>query len=348
MLNSYEPTLIYLQEEDAIKAGATDMKMTLAATEKVHRLMGEGQIYNPPKSHLSLPLGTDTHTWQSFFNSMPCFIGGDVNVGGMKWAAEAKENAKVAGIPYGIDITILSDPKTVLPFCVLNGTLITAMRTGATAGLFAKYTAPEGTDTVTSIGCGVVGRCTVMAIAEAMPQVKKMYIADLDMSKAQDIIKEYQPKYPWLELIPATDTKAAAAKSQVIITQTTATKEFIDESWIAPGKSLVAVGALEVTPEVVLKSDIIVVDEWNQMITNEVRPVAVLHNQGKLVKSQTVDFTDVLLDPSKGRQNNDQFVYASALGLGALDIMISYEIFLKAKTEGIGTVLKMYDKPLWE
>ena len=44
MLNSYEPTFIYLQEEDAIKAGATDMKMTLAAVEKrlhgrkLHRL----------------------------------------------------------------------------------------------------------------------------------------------------------------------------------------------------------------------------------------------------------------------------------------------------------------------
>ena len=39
---------------------------------------------------------------------------------------------------------------------------------------------------------------------------------------------------------------------------------------------------------------------------------------------------------------------SSALGLGALDIMISYEMYLKAKAEGIGTVLKMYDKPLWE
>ena len=102
-----------------------------------------------------------------------------------------------------------------------------------------------------------------------------MYIADLDMSKAQDIINEYQPKYPWLELIPTTDTKAAAEKSQVIITQTTSTKEFIDASWVVPGTSLVAVGAIEVDPEVVLKSDIVVVDEWNQMITNESRPVAV-------------------------------------------------------------------------
>ena len=65
-------------------------------------------------------------------------------------------------------------------------------------------------------------------------------------------------------------------------------------------------------------------------------------------KEQTLDLTDLVLDPKKGRQSDDQFVYCSALGLGALDIMISYEMYLKAKAEGIGTVLKMYDKPLWE
>ena len=348
MLNSYEPTFIYLQEEDAIKAGATDMKLTLAATEKAHKMMGMGQVYNPAKSHMGLPVGSDMQTWESFFNSMPSFIGGDINIAGIKWAAEAKENAKVPGIPYGIDITILSDPKTVLPFCVLNGTLITAMRTGATAGLFAKYTAPSNTDTVTSIGCGVVGRCTVMAVAEAMPQVKKMYISDLDMSKAENIVKEYQPKYPWLELIPVTDSKAAADKSQVIITQTTSSKEFIDESWVVPGKSLVAVGAVEVTNSVAAKSDVLAVDDWNQMISLNARPVGALYYAGKITKEQVAEMTDLVLDPSKGRQNDEQFVYSSATGLSVLDIMISYELYCKAKAEGIGTVLKMYDKPLWE
>lgn len=348
MLNSYEPTLIYLQEEDAIKAGATDMKMTLEACEEVHRLMAVDQIYNPAKSNINLPLGATKRNWESFFNAMPCYIGGDVNIGGVKWAAEAKANAAIPGIPYGIDITILSDPKTVLPFCVLNGTLITAMRTGATAGLFAKYTAPSNAKTITSIGCGVVGRCTVMAIGECMPQIEKMYICDLDMSKAESIVNDLQPVYPNLKLIPTTDAKAAAMESEIIITQTTAKKEFIDTSWIKPNTSLVAVGALEVDPEVVLKSDVIVCDYWDQMITNAARPVAVLHREGKLQKEQTWDLTDIILDPKKGRANDEQFCYSSALGLGALDIMISYKMYLRAKEMGIGQILKMYDKPLWE
>lgn len=348
MLHTYDPSFIYLKEEDAIKAGAIDMKMTLEACEEVHKLMGEGQIANPAKTHTTLPLGSNKENWQSFFNAMPCYIGGDVNVAGVKWAAEAVKNGPVPGIPRGIDVTILSDPDTVLPFCILNGSLITAMRTGATAGLFAKYTAPSNAVTVTSIGCGVVGRCTIMAVAEAMPQIKKIYVADLDMSKADDIVKEYQPQYPNVELVPTDNPKAAAAESQIIITQTTSNREFIDMSWVKPGTSLVAMGEIEIDPEVVLKSDIRVNDYWNQLITHDTRPIAVLHRQGKLNKEDTWDLTDVILDPMKGRQNDEQFVFSSALGLGSLDIMISYKMFLRAKELGIGQILKMYDKPLWE
>ena len=348
MLHSYDPSFIYLQEEDAIKAGAIDMKMTLEAVEDVHKLIAQNQIFNPSKSHISLPLGSNKDNWESFFNTMPCYIGGDINIAGMKWAAEAKKNAITPGIPQGIDVTILSDPETVLPFCVLNGTLITAMRTGATAGLFAKYTAPSNTETVTSIGCGVVGRCTIMAVCEAMPQVKKIYVCDLNMEKAQAIVDEYQPQYPNVKLVATDDAKAAAMESQVILCQTTSNKEFIDTSWVKPNTSLVAVGNLEVEIDVVEKCDVIVVDLWEQILISDARPVAVLHKQGKLQKEDTVDLTDIILDPKKGRQNDEQFTYSSALGLGALDIMISYKMYLRAKEMGIGQVLKMYDKPEWE
>lgn len=348
MLNSYEPTFIYLQEEDAIKAGATDMKMTIEACEEVHKLMAEGQIFNPPKSHIGLPLGSGHSNWESFFNSMPCFVGGNVNVAGMKWAAEARKNATVAGIPVGNDVTILSDPNTVLPFCILNATLITAMRTGATAGLFAKYTVPSNYETVTAIGCGVVGQTTVMAIAEALPNTKKLYVSDLDMAKAEALVKDYQDKYPNMEMIATDNPKAAAAESEVIITQTTSKKEFVDDSWVKPNTALVQVGATEIEKSVVQKADVIVVDYWDQMVVFPGRPTTALFLEGKMKKEDTWDLTDVILDPSKGRQNDDQFTYCSAVGLGSLDIMIAYKIYLKALEEGIGQTLKMYDKPLWE
>ena len=120
MLHTINPEILFLKQEDVIKAGLLDMKEILAVTEKTYAMLGQGLIKNPPKTNTSIP---DKENWQSFFNAMPCYIGGDINIGGIKWAAESKKNATIPGIPYGIDISILSDPETVLPFCILDGTL---------------------------------------------------------------------------------------------------------------------------------------------------------------------------------------------------------------------------------
>ena len=171
MLHTINPEILLLKQEDVIKAGLLDMKQILAVTEKTYAMLGQGLIKNPPKTNTSIP---DKENWQSFFNAMPCYIGGDINIGGIKWAAESKKNATIPGIPYGIDISILSDPETVLPFCILDGTLITAMRTSAVGGLMAKYAAPSDADTACLVGAGVIGRTMISAVHEALPQIKTM------------------------------------------------------------------------------------------------------------------------------------------------------------------------------
>ena len=86
MIHSIDPGILFLQEEDVVKAGALDMKMTIAAVEKTYALLGQGQVINPPKTHIGMPIGSGAN-WNSFFNSMPCYIGGAINIGGTKWAA---------------------------------------------------------------------------------------------------------------------------------------------------------------------------------------------------------------------------------------------------------------------
>ena len=140
MLGTINPEILFLQQEDQIKAGLLDMKMILEITEDTYKMLGQGQIQNPPKVHLGIPEGTE---WESFFNTMPSYIGGDLNIAGIKWAAESKKNAITPGIPYGIDISILSDPVTVLPFCIQDGTIITAHSSellGCSAALLLNVT----------------------------------------------------------------------------------------------------------------------------------------------------------------------------------------------------------------
>ena len=75
MLGTINPEILFLQQEDQIKAGLLDMKMILKITEDTYKMLGQGQIQNPPKVHLGIPEGTE---WESFFNTMPSYIGGDM------------------------------------------------------------------------------------------------------------------------------------------------------------------------------------------------------------------------------------------------------------------------------
>ena len=343
MLHTINPEILFLKQEDVIKAGLLDMKQILAVTEKTYAMLGQGLIKNPPKTNTSIP---DKENWQSFFNAMPCYIGGDINIGGIKWAAESKKNATIPGIPYGIDISILSDPETVLPFCILDGTLITAMRTSAVGGLMAKYAAPSDADTACLVGAGVIGRTMISAVHEALPQIKTMYLCDIDVAKAEGIAKEYGDSLG-VEIIPTSDSKAAALKSQLIVGETTAPKPFMDTSWLTSGCGLVSMHSNEVMEDVFLKADGIVADYWTQL-KQHTNPLSKLTKEGKLDESQIMDLSELVLGTKKLRTSDDQFVAAASMGLGALDIMIAYQLYLNATEMGIGTKVNLWDKPLWE
>ena len=343
MLHTINPEILFLKQEDVIKAGLLDMKQILAVTEKTYAMLGQGLIKNPPKTNTSIP---DKENWQSFFNAMPCYIGGDVNIGGIKWAAESKKNATIPGIPYGIDISILSDPETVLPFCILDGTLITAMRTSAVGGVLAKYAAPSNATTATLVGAGVIGRTMVSAIHEALPQIKTMYLCDLDVAKAEEIAQEYSEKLG-VEIIPTSDSKGSALKSQLIVGETTARTPIIDKSWLTPGCGLVTMHSGEVCEEVFLSADGVAADYWTQL-KKHVNPLAKLTQEGKLDEANIIDLSELVLGEKKLRTSDDQFVAAASMGLGALDIMIAYQMYLNACEKGIGTKVNLWDKPLWE
>ena len=343
MLGSINPEILFLQQEDQIKAGLLDMKQSLAITEKTYQLLGQGQIQNPPKTHIGIP--PEPAAWDSFFNTMPCHIAGDLNIAGVKWAAESVKNASTEGIPYGIDITILSDPETVLPFCILDGTIITAMRTSAVAGVQAKHVAPSDTKTATLIGAGVIGRTMIMSICEAIPTLETIYLCDLDLPKAQEVAEEYKDKYG-VTIIASDDSKACAAKSELIVGETTAREPFMDASWVKPHSAIVCVAG-EAGEDIVKMADVCVVDYWKQMktFTNRVVPQAVTN--GIIKEEDLVEISELVLG-KKVRTSDDQFIFACSIGLGALDITFAYQMFKNAMEMGIGTTVKMWDKPIWE
>lgn len=344
MLHTTDSEILFLKQEEVIKAGLLDMKMILGVVDETYKLLGQGLIKNPPKVHMPIP---DQDNWNSFFNTMPCYIGGDVNIGGVKWAAESKANSPIPGLPYGIDITILSDPNTVLPFCICDGTLTTAMRTSAVGGTLAKHVAPSNTKVATLVGAGAIGRTMIMAVKDAIPTIEKIYLCDLDIKRAE-LTKQQCPYNDIVEIIPSTESKECALKSQLIVTETTTPKPIVDKSWIKGGVGIVSMASNEIAYEVGKDADVICIDYWDQMITNDRKVVTQLYNNGDITKDDVAQLGDICNGRKVGRTSDDQVCLGMSMGIGALDIMIAYKLYQEAVKMGIGTKVRLWDNALWE
>jgi ornithine cyclodeaminase len=175
-----------MKQEDVIEAGILDMEKVLEMVEKAFYLEGQGEIINPPKTVFGIPIGKEP---ESHFFAMPVYIGGDVNRPGIKWAAESMANARTGNLPMGIDLVILSDPVTVKPVAIMDGMVITAMRTAAAAGVAAKYLAPKGAKTAGFVGAGVIGRTMIMALKQVIPGLEEIRLCDLRLEKAEKLLR---------------------------------------------------------------------------------------------------------------------------------------------------------------
>jgi ornithine cyclodeaminase/alanine dehydrogenase-like protein (mu-crystallin family) len=116
----------------AIESLRLSMREVLAAVERGFALKGRGKTEMPPKPGI--------HTRPDcFIHAMPAYIQG-METAGLKWVSGYPPNI-AKGLPYITGLLILNDPETGVPLAVMDCAWITAMRTGASAGISAKYLA---------------------------------------------------------------------------------------------------------------------------------------------------------------------------------------------------------------
>ena len=336
-----KPEILFLKQEDVIAAGLLDMGMVIEVTEQTFRMIGEGKVINPAKTMLGLP---DNASWTSFFMSMPAFLAGDLRVAGFKWAAESKRNATVPGMPYGVDVVMLSDPDTVYPKAIMDGTLITAMRTSAMAGVAARHLARMDSEVACLVGAGVIGRTMIMAMHEVLPALKEIRLCDLDLKKAEALAGEFAGR---ARVVPAADLESAARAADVVVTETTSKTPFLKNAWLKPNVTVIQMSMYEIEDDVLLKADKVAVDNWEQLSHGVGTLIKKLHDEGKLKRDDVAEIQELVTGKKKGRESDDEKIACCTFGVGAVDIAVASRIYELALEKGVGQKLTLWDEPRW-
>jgi ornithine cyclodeaminase len=334
--------LLFLSQEDVVAAGGSDIKTVIDAEVKAYSMLDKGEAQDPvaPQIHF------EDDQAKRIMAIHPSWLGGDINVAGMKLGARAPDNPKELGLPSITSLIELIDPMTGHPFCVMDGTYITGLRTGATTGVALRYLGKKDYETVALLGAGVMGRAQAMAIASELKNVKDVRLYDIYQDKAETWAEEMK-EITGLP-IRAVHSAEECIRDADLIAPTTLVSvrdSYIQADWIKPGALCTNISDNDYTFEAVQKCDKIVIDGLKQFGI----PVTLgeMAKAGLLKPEDTFRIGAVVNGNAPARERDDEIIFFSALGMGIHDLMVGYTTYKLAKEKGLGTKLTLWKEPYW-
>ncbi len=320
---------LYLTQ-DEVKS-VLDMKSTLEAVESGFREMGLGNIEMPARVYLHFDKGV--------LIAMPAYMKG-LNAAGTKLVTVHPQNRKLHNLPAVIARIVLNSPENGVPLAIMDGTYITALRTGAAGATGIKYLSREDSKEVGVCGLGVQGRSQVMGLMEVRSNVKKVKVYDIIPEAKVTFVKEMKEKYPKVEFVSVGSTKEAVEDSDIVITCTPSPEPFIDGAWLKKGAHVSAIGAdtaakRELMTSVIERCDKLVVDFIPQaFVTGD---FAKPKEEGVIAEEDIhAEMGEIVAGKKKGRTSPEEITLFKATGLAIQDVGTAHKVYQLAKEKGIG------------
>jgi N-[(2S)-2-amino-2-carboxyethyl]-L-glutamate dehydrogenase len=331
---------IYLSQED-VRATGIDMPQVIRIIEKLLALHDEGKVNLPSK--VILDLGERE---RGRINAMPAHLGGDFEICGMKWIAGFPPNPVKFGIPRAHALIILNDSWTGVPLAIMDGTYISAMRTGAVTGVGAKYLANPDSQVAGIIGCGVQARTQIMAIKAAVPSVRLLKGYDIREAASREFAS-WVSKEIGIEAKAVGSAREAVEGSDIVATVTVANEPIVKDAWLKKGAFFSHVGSYQEEEEaVVFNADKVVVDIWHEVIHRGTPLLAKLYKAGRIKDDRIhANIGEIVRGKKPGRTSREERIFYSPLGLGSEDVAVASFVYREAKKKGLGVSLKLWDAP---
>ena len=340
--------VLWLSQEDVIAAGGLDMATIVDDVEEVFRLYGARDYALPKK--VSLEWGDDPPPGEqrNHVNLMPGYIGGRFNVAGLKAIASFPRNPFGHNLPRASALIVLHDVEVGLPLVVMDGTLISAMRTGAVSGVGAKYLALEDVTRVGLIGAGVQSRTQLMALRVTRPSIQHVVIFDIRRDRSEAFAAEMSERLG-LDIHVAASAEEVARGAEILVTATTNIAEpIVRHGWLAPGSFYAHVSGYECEYDVIRHASKVLVDDWELVKARMYSTVAYMWRDGEFVDDDLyAEFGEVVGGQKPGRENDQEVIIFSPIGLALHDVAVASRIYQTAVAEEMGQKVPLWDSPLW-
>jgi ornithine cyclodeaminase/alanine dehydrogenase-like protein (mu-crystallin family) len=190
-----------------------------------------GSFVMPKRMHLDY--GKDT------FLLMPCIT---EEYWATKLVSFCTDN-KLSGRPSIYGTVVLNDTKTGEPLAIMEGSIITAMRTAAVTATGIKYLSDIDSHSLGIIGTGVQGFYQVL-FACSVRNIHEIWAYDLSKQNLDNFEEKVKAKHSEIKINRADNSSQVVAKSEVIISATNSPNPVFENSnELFRGKTFIGIGS---------------------------------------------------------------------------------------------------------
>lgn len=315
------------------------MKDVIAAVEEAYRAFNSGQVVQPDYMSIHLPAPRGEIDFKLGYYQVNDLISMKVSSGGFA------NNPAEHGLPSGMGTILLFDAKSGALICVMDGSLITGLRTGACGAVSVKALARTDAKSITSIGTGNQARMQIRAIREVM-RIEEIHAWDSNPESLARYKADIESTFG-IPVVMAASKQEAVEQADVLITTTRGTGSLVKAAWVKPGTHIVAIGTdqrgkQEFEPEIFRNARIV-----NDSIAQCTDKGETWHPLDKNIITREdihAEIGEILMGRKPGRESDEEITLFDSTGMAIQDNTTADRIYRRAIERHVGTFFPFFER----
>jgi ornithine cyclodeaminase/alanine dehydrogenase-like protein (mu-crystallin family) len=243
-------------------------------------------------------------------------------------------------VPTHQAVIVSCDPETGRPAALLDGTVITAMRTGAASALSARLLARPHAAVLAILGTGVQAWSHARAMCRVRP-IREIRVAGRDPARSAALAAALADE---LEVagIGAASYAEALDGADIVCAATHATQPVVRREWLTPGVHVTSVGfgGREIDDETV-SGALVCVESRRAALAPYPSGAADLHEpiRAGLITAEHVhaELGELVAGTRPGRTADDQITLYKSVGVAVQDAAAAALVLRASRERGVGT-----------
>lgn len=271
---------------------------------------------------------------------MPGIIGGEMNALATKIVSVYKDNPSKYNMPTVLAKIMVQDMNTGDIVGIMDGALITAMRTGAATGVGVKYLARKNSKKMGIYGAGVQARKQVVAVYWALnKKLENCKVFDLKDETSNEFKQELEKELGIdIEIVNSGDD--LLSDTDILVAATTSTDPLFSGNKVPEGMHISSIGAHAPTirelDSTTIKKAAILAAGLREACLAEAGDYIIPINEGIIKEDDVISIGDIITGKRSGRSNNSEITIFKSVGISAQDVSVAKLVYDRAIEKNIG------------